>query len=1033
MTPSLSCVTATTVTSNTITMSVSNSFAVDGIYYSIASFDSKTVSVTYKNANYDSYFGYNGYSGNVIIPSTVSYNGITYAVTSIGDNAFYNSSSLTSVSIPSSITFIGSYAFYNCSGLTSIHANSATPVSITLGSSVFSRVSTSICKLYVPTGSGDLYGSASQWEAFTTRLTENLTPTISIEASASTVCSGTSVTFTATPSNGGTAPTYQWKKNGVVVSGATGSTYSTTAFADKDTLSCELTSNLSYVTTKTASSNLIMMSVIAGSVTPAVSVSAKDTTICSGTSVTFTAIPVNGGSTPGYQWKCNGNIISGATGNTYTTSSLSNNDSINCVMTSGLSCASPAIVTSNYVKVSVGPYTPSVIIGATTTAICSGTSVTFTATPVNGGSNPSYQWTKNGIYIYGATKSTYTTASLNDKDSVSCVVTSNMSCVTTTTATSKSIKMSVIKGTVTPSVAISATATSICSGTAVTFTAVPTYGGSSPSYQWKRNGAEISGATNSTYTTTTLNDKDSISCNLTSNLSCVTSATAVSNAIKMSVGTFTPSVIINASATTICSGTSVTFTATQVNGGTKPSYQWRKNGTAISGATSSTYTTTTLNDKDSVSCVLTSTLPCVTSSTVSSNGIRISVVTGPVTPAVSISATATAICSGVAVTFSATSTNGGSNPIYQWKKNGVVISGANSSIYITSLLNDKDSINCVLTSSLSCATTPSVKSNTLKMTVVSLPILSITQPTIAVPTGTISVSPIHSRFSYSIDGVKYQDSNVFAQLPIGNYTITIKDAIGTISQAALAVINALNIVSSDQNYQIVSTNLTCNGSNNGSIHITTLSSQKYTVTITGGSYKKSDSFTGTSYGVSDLSSGTYTVSLGVDNLSNYQQCFNVVISQPKSLSVLKISALNSSVKYLVNGSSDYYVARNDTTIKTQSEYVEIPLQAGVNKIKIYTDKLCQGVYEESIYLDKNKQIVLYPNPTTGKVAVGISGQDKEIIVQISSLSGAVLYRNKLSIDSSRLVNVDISNFKNGTYIFQLYGKTTSEAIRVVKQ
>ena len=87
------------------------SFEVDGIYYNI----SDTVAVvTYKTTSY------NSYSGNVVIPSTVTYNMTTYHVTEIGASAFRSSTGLTSVTIPSSVTSIGNYAFQGCSGLTTI-------------------------------------------------------------------------------------------------------------------------------------------------------------------------------------------------------------------------------------------------------------------------------------------------------------------------------------------------------------------------------------------------------------------------------------------------------------------------------------------------------------------------------------------------------------------------------------------------------------------------------------------------------------------------------------------------------------------------------------------------------------------------------------------------------------------------------------------------------------------------------------------------------------------------------------------------
>ena len=89
-------------------------FEVDGIYYNIT--NDNEVAVTYEGSSYSD--SYNEYSGEVSIPATVTYNGTTYSVTSIGNDAFRNCTGLTSVTIPNSITEIGSSAFYNCSGLT---------------------------------------------------------------------------------------------------------------------------------------------------------------------------------------------------------------------------------------------------------------------------------------------------------------------------------------------------------------------------------------------------------------------------------------------------------------------------------------------------------------------------------------------------------------------------------------------------------------------------------------------------------------------------------------------------------------------------------------------------------------------------------------------------------------------------------------------------------------------------------------------------------------------------------------------------
>ena len=76
------------------------------------------LAVSYQGSSSGSYSG--EYSGNVVIPESVTYNGVTYPVTSIGGYAFWGCSGLTSVTIPNSVTSIGRYAFRDCSGLTSV-------------------------------------------------------------------------------------------------------------------------------------------------------------------------------------------------------------------------------------------------------------------------------------------------------------------------------------------------------------------------------------------------------------------------------------------------------------------------------------------------------------------------------------------------------------------------------------------------------------------------------------------------------------------------------------------------------------------------------------------------------------------------------------------------------------------------------------------------------------------------------------------------------------------------------------------------
>ena len=265
-----------------------------------------------------------------------------------------------------------------------------------------------------------------------TQYTTALAPLLAIAASATTICSGTSVTFTPTPTNGGTTPSYQWKKNGVNI--ATGSSYTTLSLATGDIITCVITSNAYYLTATTATSNSITITVNAN-VTPSVSINTSTTTICSGTATTFNATPSNGGTTPAYQWKKNGTNI-GVNSSAYTDNALANNDAITCVMTSNATCATASTSTSNSVTMTVNTtVTPAVSINTNATTICAGTSVAFNATATNGGTTPTYQWKKNAINV-GINSSTYSDNALANNDVISCTMTSNATCKTTSSATS---------------------------------------------------------------------------------------------------------------------------------------------------------------------------------------------------------------------------------------------------------------------------------------------------------------------------------------------------------------------------------------------------------------------------------------------------------------------------------------------------------------------------------------------------------------------------------------------------------------------
>jgi len=309
-----------------------------------------------------------------------------------------------------------------------------------------------------------------------------------------------------------------------------------------------------------------------------ISITPSANPVCSNTAVTFTATPVNGGTNPVYQWKVNGNNVS-VNNSTYSYIPA-NNDAITCVLTSNAQCISGNTATSNTVTMIVNPPVPvSILIFTSGNYLCSGTNVTFMANAINGGSAPVYQWKVNGINV-GVNNQIFSYVPINN-DVVTCVLTSNVACGSGNPANSNSITMTVIPS-LPVSVAINASSNPVCNDAPVTFTALPTNGGSNPVYQWKVNGVN-SGLNSSTFSYSPANG-DIITCILTSDVNCASGNPAISNQIVMSSFVLIPT--ITGTTAACLGGSAVTYT-TESN---MIGYNWivSEGGQIVSGSNTNT-------------------------------------------------------------------------------------------------------------------------------------------------------------------------------------------------------------------------------------------------------------------------------------------------------------------------------------------------------------------------------------------------------------------------------------------------------------
>lgn len=171
-----------------------------------------------------------------------------------------------------------------------------------------------------------------------------------------------------------------------------------------------------------------------------VSINTQATEVCEGFMVDFFATPINGGSSPLFEWKVNGTDT--GTNSPEFSYTPSNNDVVTVNLTSSETCSTGNPATSNANTMAVNPLLQvSVTIQANETTVCEGENVSFSAIPVHGGTNPTYQWYVNGNFT-GNSNASFDYIPSN-QDLVSLLMTSNETCTTGNPASSNIISMTV--------------------------------------------------------------------------------------------------------------------------------------------------------------------------------------------------------------------------------------------------------------------------------------------------------------------------------------------------------------------------------------------------------------------------------------------------------------------------------------------------------------------------------------------------------------------------------------------------------------
>ena len=466
--------------------------------------------------------------------------------------------------------------------ITQTSAATSTPLSWSFNWTAPTVTTATTVSMYGASISGGYGGSTGSAVVTITVNPAATAPTITTQPANQTVTAGQTATFSVVAS--GTGLSYQWRKNGTNISGATSSSYTTPATATTDS-----GSTFSVVVSNaggSVTSNNATLTVNAAAVAPSITSQPASQTVTAGQTASF-SVAASGTAPLSYQWRKNGTNISGATSSSYTTPATATADSGSTFSVVVTNSAGSATSNNATLTVNAAAVAPSITAQPASQTVTAGQTATFSVS-ANGTAPLSYQWRKNGTNISGATSSSYTTPATATTDSgstFSVVVTNSAG-----SATSNNAVLNVNAAAVAPSITTQPGNQSVTAGQTATFSVSAT--GTAPmSYQWRKNGTSISGATASSYTTpaTSMTDSGStFSVSINNSAGSVTSnnaALTVNQAAPVA-----PSITTQPASQTVTVGQTATFSVLAT--GTGPlSYQWRMNGTNVSGANGSSYTT----------------------------------------------------------------------------------------------------------------------------------------------------------------------------------------------------------------------------------------------------------------------------------------------------------------------------------------------------------------------------------------------------------------------------------------------------------
>ncbi len=425
--------------------------------------------------------------------------------------------------------------------------------------------------------------SAGTVTSVATVLTVNVAPTILSQPTSQVVAQGQLATFSVS-ATGTPAPTFQWRKNGVSIAGANLARFSVNGATSADAGSYDVVvANI--VGSRT--SDMVTLTVNAPVIgAPVITQQPVGQTVSAGSSVTLSVAASSPSAVLTYQWRRDGEVVPNGTGTTLVLAGATAvSGSYSVIVTNSAGAVSSGAAAVQFLllpgrpAITGQPVGRTLMVGATATLFVEAT----------GAGALAYQWFKDGRAIAGATAQELALGpvTLGSAGAYSATVTNVNGTSTTAAAT-----ITVSDRASAPVILTQPAPQIVLAGATATFS-VEVFGHPAPQFQWRRNGAAVTGATFASFS---IPNTQSTNAGVYDVAVTNSAGTATSSLATLSIANAAtlPVIYRQPASVSAVAGRSVAFSVV-ASGAPEVAYQWQRNGVEISGATATTLRLAPLN------------------------------------------------------------------------------------------------------------------------------------------------------------------------------------------------------------------------------------------------------------------------------------------------------------------------------------------------------------------------------------------------------------------------------------------------------